>query len=117
MQQVHLGKYDFTRFTHLGHRRLFRDFDEIESGQVSSAGTALAWSLTSFFTSFANSRRTRVITYVVGRMLFGWLKYLDPILARHAGSWDSASGFYFFGSRAESIVSDTEILRGYRGLR
>ena len=29
MQQVHMGRYDFTRFTHLGHRRLFRKFEEI----------------------------------------------------------------------------------------
>ena len=27
MQQVHGGRYDFTRFTRLGHRRLFRRFD------------------------------------------------------------------------------------------
>ena len=32
MQQVHGGKYDFTRFTYLGHRRLFARFQEIESG-------------------------------------------------------------------------------------
>jgi len=30
MQQVHEGRYDFTRFTHLGHRFLFRKFEEIE---------------------------------------------------------------------------------------
>jgi len=34
MQQVHLGRYDFTRFTHLGHRRLFRKFKEICGGAV-----------------------------------------------------------------------------------
>lgn len=26
MLQVHMGKFDFTRFTHSGHRRLFRNF-------------------------------------------------------------------------------------------
>ena len=25
----HMKEYDFTRFTHLGHRRLFRKFEEI----------------------------------------------------------------------------------------
>lgn len=117
MQQVHLGRYDFTRFTHLGHRRLFRDFHELESGQVASAATALAWSLTNFLTSFTNSRRTRQAVDLCGRVLFGWLKYLDPLVARHAGSWDAASAFYFLGSRADEALTDTELIRGYRGLR
>jgi SAM-dependent methyltransferase len=117
MQQVHLGRYDFTRFTHLGHRRLFRNFRELESGQVASAATALAWALTNFFTSFATSRRTHQIIYLGGRLLFGWIKYLDPLVARRAGSWDAASAFYFVGSRSETTLSDAEILRGYRGLR
>ena len=42
MQQVHMGKYDFHRFTHLGHRRLFRDFSQIESGVMCGLGMALA---------------------------------------------------------------------------
>jgi SAM-dependent methyltransferase len=117
MQQVHLGRYDFTRFTHLGHRRLFREFHEIESGQVASAATALAWSLTGFFTSFTNTRKGRQIVYFCGRVLFGWLKYLDPIVVRCAGSWDAASAFYFLGSRADKALSDAEVIRGYRGLR
>ena len=28
MQQVHEGAFDFTRFTHVGHRRLWHEFDE-----------------------------------------------------------------------------------------
>src|SRR5438067_248778 len=31
IQQVHMRQYDFTRYTHLGHRRLFRSFEEIKS--------------------------------------------------------------------------------------
>src|SRR5512142_97930 len=34
MQQVVHGRYDFTRFTHLGLRRLFRRFQEVQSGPV-----------------------------------------------------------------------------------
>ena len=40
MQQVHMGRYDFTRFTHLGHRRLFRNFSEVDSGAVCGPGMA-----------------------------------------------------------------------------
>ena len=49
-------RYDFTRFTHLGHRRLFRRFEEIESGAVCGPGMTLAWSYTYFLTSFTTSR-------------------------------------------------------------
>lgn len=43
MQQVHMGRFDFTRFTALGHRRLFRWFDEVRAGVVNGPGMALAW--------------------------------------------------------------------------
>jgi SAM-dependent methyltransferase len=42
MQQVHAGRYDFQRFTDLGHRRLFRRFDLFDSGNVFGPGMALA---------------------------------------------------------------------------
>jgi SAM-dependent methyltransferase len=42
--QQGMGRYDFLRFTHLGQRRLFRRFQEIESGAVCGPGMALAWS-------------------------------------------------------------------------
>ncbi|MEO8168122.1 MAG: methyltransferase domain-containing protein, partial [bacterium] len=56
MQQVHMKQYDFTRFTHLGHRRLFRYFDEIASGPTCGPGMAMAWSYQYFLRSFASSR-------------------------------------------------------------
>ncbi|MDM8553354.1 methyltransferase domain-containing protein [Desulfococcaceae bacterium HSG7] len=42
MEQVHGQQYDFTRFTHLGHRWLFRNFEEIMSGPCCGPGMALA---------------------------------------------------------------------------
>ncbi len=38
MQQVHMRAYDFTRFTYLGHRRLFRKFKLIDSGPCCGPG-------------------------------------------------------------------------------
>ena len=55
MQQVHEGPYDFTRFTESGHRYLFRDFAEVESGQVAGAGTSLRWSISYFFRALTRS--------------------------------------------------------------
>lgn len=118
MQQVHGGKYDFQRFTHLGHRRLFRHFVELGSGVVAGPGSALAWSIRYFFTSFAGSKRTdRVISYLVNFGVF-WVKYFDFILNRSKGSIDAASGYFFWGQKVEGyLLSDRELLESYKGFR
>ncbi len=68
MVQVHGGRYDFTRFTHLGHRRLFRKFEEIESGAVCGPGMALAWSYRYFLLSFTTSKLLRSLIGVFVRL-------------------------------------------------
>lgn len=35
-----MGVYDFSRFTYLGHRRLFRQFDDVQSGMCGGPGCA-----------------------------------------------------------------------------
>lgn len=118
MQQVHGGKYDFLRFTHLGHRRMFRKFNEIESGVVAGAGSALVWSLKYFLTSFANSKKVDRILSYGGTFLFFWLKYFDVILNKSKGTVDAASGFYFLGRKEIGyLLSDKELLSSYRGFR
>jgi len=66
MQQVHAGRYDFTRYTHLGHRRLFRRFEEIDSGLICGPGMALAWAYQYFLLSFVASRRMRSLVAALG---------------------------------------------------
>jgi len=118
MQQVHGGKYDFLRFTHLGHRRMFRKFDEISSGVVAGAGSALVWSLKYFLTSFANTKKVDRILSYGGTFLFFWIKYFDIILNKSKGTIDAASGFYFLGRKEEGyLLSDRELLASYRGFR
>jgi hypothetical protein len=43
MQQVHECAFDFTRFTEVGHRRLFRRFDDIDRGVAVDPASALLW--------------------------------------------------------------------------
>lgn len=118
MQQVHGGKYDFLRFTHLGHRRMFRNFSEINSGVVAGAGSALVWSLKYFLTSFANSKKVDRILSYGGTFMFFWLKYFDIILNKTKGTIDAASGFYFLGRKEKDyLLSDKELLASYRGFR
>lgn len=116
MQQVHMGRYDFTRFTALGHRRLFRHFAEIESGMSGGPGVALAWSLRYFLRSFANTYRTLAILTHLSSFLFFWLKYFDSFLSKRRGAADAASAYYFFGSKNETPLPDKELIKQYKGL-
>jgi SAM-dependent methyltransferase len=115
MQQVHAGRYDFTRFTPLGHRRLFRRFEEIDSGSACGPGTALAWSYQYFLTSFVESRTMRGALQAFARGTSFFLKYFDRWLVRRPGAQDAASACYFLGRRAEAALEDRELIKLYRG--
>ncbi len=118
MQQVHGGKYDFLRFTDLGHRRMFRNFREVQSGLIAGAGSALTWSLKYFLTSFANTKKVDRILSYGGTFLFFWVKYFDLILNKTKGSIDAASGLYFLGKKEKGyLLSDKQLLNSYRGFR
>jgi SAM-dependent methyltransferase len=116
MQQVHEGRYDFTRFTHLGHRRLFRQFEEIDSGPACGPGTALAWCWRYFLLSFAESGSVRDVLDVLGRVTSFPFKYFDYYLIRRRGSFDAASSYYFVGRWSSRVLSDRELIKLYRGL-
>lgn len=112
VQQVHGGVYDFTRFTYLGHRYLFKNFSEIESGLTQGPATALAWSIQYFLKSFLNTSKNKLFIEVISAFFLFWLKYLDMFLRNRNGSFDAASGFYFLGRKSENILSGTELLKG-----
>jgi len=116
MQQVHMGRYDFTRFTHLGHRRLFRWFEEHASGVANGPGMALSWSVERFLAGFARSQAWHARFRTLARFVAFPFKYFDCILARRPSAYDSASAFYFFGQKADTPLSDRELVGGYRGI-
>ena len=115
MQQVVHGRYDFTRFTHVGVRRLFRKFREVRSGPTAGPGMALAWACHFFLLSFASKRFTRSLIHATARLTLFWLKYFDALLLRKPGAYDAASGFFFLGIREDVELSDREVVRCYRG--
>ena len=115
MQQVHLKAYDFTRFTYLGHRRLFRKFKEIDSGIFAGTGVTLGWSIKYFFFSFIGNKYLRHSVELLLSILFFWLKYVDFLTYRFKGSYDGASGFYFIGRKSEEILSDRELIKQFKG--
>ncbi|NOK79105.1 MAG: methyltransferase domain-containing protein [Chloroflexi bacterium AL-N5] len=115
MQQVHMGCFDFTRFTHLGHRRLFRHFSEVDSGAVNGPGSALAWSYQYFLLSFATSKVTRKLIRAFARLTAFYLQYFDYLLLDKPGAFDAAAGYYFIGQKSDHVLSDKELLALYRG--
>jgi len=115
MQQVHGGAFDFTRFSHSGHRRLFRDFREIASGACCGPGMALAYSLQYFFMSFVESRPARTLVTLACRLSLFWLKFFDYYLARTPGGLDGASGVFFLGESQSAPLLDRQLVLGYRG--
>ena len=116
LAQVHMGKYDFHRFTHLGHRRLFRSFFEIESGAVCGPGMALAWTYSYFLFSFFSSIRIRKYLIPLANLTSFFWKYFDYYLVKKPGAYDAALGFYFIGYKSEKTLDDRELLKLYRGL-
>jgi SAM-dependent methyltransferase len=117
IQQVHMRQYDFTRYTHLGHRRLFRNFDEIKSGPSGGPGMALAWSYTWFLRSFAKSAIMTYFLVFLGYITSFFLKYFDYVLIDKPGSYDAASQFFFMGRKSENALSDKELLEQFKGIR
>lgn len=115
MQQVHMGRFDFTRFTHLGHRRLFREFEEIESGVACGPGMALAWSYQYFLLSFFKAKPLRLLVLAFARFTSFYLKYLDYYLADKPGALDAASGYFFMGRKADRPLDDRELIQLYAG--
>lgn len=115
MQQVHEGRYDFTRFTHLGHRRLFRRFEELESGAVGGPGMALAWSWRYFLWSFARGRLSGSLLTTFASFTSFFLRAFDGALIDRPRALDAAAGVYFLGRRSESTLSDRELVASYRG--
>ncbi|PKO24155.1 MAG: methyltransferase type 11 [Chloroflexi bacterium HGW-Chloroflexi-1] len=114
MQQMHGGRYDFVRFSYWGHRRLFRRFAEVDSGVVCGPGMALAWSYTYFLLSFVRARWARHAVRLFASLTSFFWKYFDGFLVDRPGALKAASGYFFLGRRSDTILSDHELVRGYK---
>jgi len=111
LQPVHMGAHDFTRFTPIGHRRLFRYFDEEAAGVALGVGTSFAMILREFLRSVCSWSwwRTGVALFAtLARVALGRLdRFLD--------NSDGAGGVWFLGVRSEHpVISDRELVMTYR---
>ena len=109
LQHVHEGPYDFTRFTHSGHRWLFRDFSEIAAGPTKGVGTQLLWSIDYFARGVFRSKLAGKLI----RLPFFWLRFFDDWVPE-AFNIDGASGSYFLG-RKGMYLPPYDMVKYYRG--
>jgi SAM-dependent methyltransferase len=115
MYPAHGEPYDFTRFTLMGHRRLFRRFEEVASGATGGPGSTLALVAYSFLRALARGRTMSRATTLVSRVLFAPLKWLDTLRLTNPLAFEAAAGFFFLGRRSDEILCDRELVRRYGG--
>ncbi|EHM02568.1 methyltransferase domain protein [Acetobacteraceae bacterium AT-5844] len=115
LQPVHMGAYDFTRFTYLGHRRLFRQFDDLRSGMMGGPGYSAIHLGRNLLTELSDHHRVRSMLRMLGLLMTYPLRYLDPLLSRTQGSYNSACACYFLGRKRETPIPDRELIALFRG--
>jgi SAM-dependent methyltransferase len=115
MQPVHMRAHDFTRFTYLGHRRLFRRFADIRSGVCGGPGVSAAQLLRYALTSVSDRPQHKKWLKLVALLVTWPLRWVDLLTDSTASAYDSASAFYFFGQLCDRPISDRELLAMFRG--
>lgn len=106
---IHEGAYDFTRFTNSGHRWLFKKFAHIASGYSSGSGVSLLLAIR--YALFSLFRSGPVATLLILPLF--WLRYLDRLGSR-MGNLTSAGGVFFYGSRLNAPIHQSEMLDFYK---
>lgn len=110
MQQVHEGAHDFTRFTELGHRWLWRQFEEIDRGVIGGPGLSLYWSARYFCRAVLGRRR---LADVISLPLIGF-SILDRFLSLEH-KIEGANGVRFLGRKVERPLRREDLISCYLG--
>jgi SAM-dependent methyltransferase len=113
MQQVHEGAYDFFRFTPVGHRYLFRNFETLLCGGSGSSGIVLAWSFRYFFWALTRSKR---FASLLSTPFFLLLPFFDKFLCNKS-LFDSSSSSYFLGRKSLHTITHRKAISEYKGMQ
>ncbi len=97
----HSSPNDYTRWTKMGLRHLFKDFDEVDSGVHFGPGNAANWILAEFFGTLLSfgSKQVHSFFFMVFLVLLCPLNYLDYFLVKIKTSENIASHIYFIGKK------------------
>jgi SAM-dependent methyltransferase len=111
LQAVHMGAYDFTRFTPLGQRALFRQFEELARGVSVGPVSALRWSFEHFVRALFRSKIAGMAT----RPLTLPLNLFERPASMNNFGMDACCGSYFVGRKSSKTLSPREIIASYVG--
>jgi SAM-dependent methyltransferase/uncharacterized protein YbaR (Trm112 family) len=110
MAQVHEAAFDFVRFTHSGHRWLFRDFDEIQSGASDGPAIVLLWSIRYQVRGIFRTK----LAGILATLAMLWVRLFDK-LTPEAFAIDSTSMVFFIGRKASRSLEPKDMITYYRG--
>ena len=110
MQHVHEGAYDFSRFTEVGHRHLFSDFQCLDSGATAGIGHQVLWTIEHLLRAVFRSHTVGKIA----RILFFWVQYFDYVTSNEYNV-DTACGVFFIGKKSTTKQTVREIVQQYKG--
>jgi SAM-dependent methyltransferase len=111
LQAVHMAAYDFTRYTPLGQRALFKRFSEVAVGVSAGPMSALRWSIEHALRSLFRSKYPAIMV----RPLTIPLGWIDQFAPSNRYALDGCCGSYFIGRKSQSTASPKEIIAAYRG--
>ena len=102
LQSVHEGAYDFTRFTHSGHRWLFKEFTEIDSGPIAGIFSGSLFIFSYAINGLFRNRKIGILTRLLFFRLCTFLdkltlcKSFDSILFNNANSFSLLIVLFLF---------------------
>ena len=112
LQESHEEPYDFTRFTELGHRWLFRNFEEIYRKVNGGPGLTLYWSIRSLLRAITSHKF--ISNYLsLPFILLSLIDYIIPEKRKVKG----ANGFIFIGKKSNITINENEIINRYIGAK
>lgn len=112
LQPVHEGAYDFTRYTVLGHRYLFKNFKLLGMGGLGGPEKFFVLSFKYLIWSITRSKLVaKIFSLILGI-------FLRPIsfFTNEASIYDASSGVYFFGKKNNKInINHKDLISLYKG--
>ena len=113
MQPVHEGAYDFNRYTVLGHRYLFKNFNLLAMGGMGGPEQLFALSFKYLIWSIT---RSKLLAKVFGLILSTLLRPISLFISK-AAMYDVSSGVYFFGKKNNfKKIRHKDLVNLYKGL-
>lgn len=111
MCPVHMGPYDFTRFSLGGLRLACRRFEEEAAGMSHGPFAAVAMNIFHAARSLSTSRVWATFVWFGLPWLIFWIPHLDKLFRNRAQATDAAAGVYFIGRKSERTRSERAIIR------